>query len=285
MIRVAVCLVVGLVLSRTPALLAQGGKLEKIREVASRERPPSSDSGDSKPDRSRDYSDESDDGLLELIGLAVLSPFVVPAWCLGDTSLELGYFPRYPYADGQPGSLQIHFSEEEDPYNRGENPKYLLGRVALEGSTDFRGLDRLNGHLLLDSCFRLGLQTSWSYLTESLERDRQDNMVIGDINLVFRFAQSECVQMRSGLGLRLSADAVDSHAGFNFTYGMDVCPAEPLVFSAQLDLGSLGSAGVFHGRISAGVLLQRWEFYTGFDYLRVGSVDVYGPVAGLRCWF
>jgi hypothetical protein len=28
-----------------------------------------------------------------------------------------------------------------------------------------------------------------------------------------------------------------------------------------------------------------WEIYGGYDYLEIGSVNVQGPVIGLRWWF
>jgi hypothetical protein len=164
------------------------------------------------------------------------------------------------------------------------------GRLSLEEGTDFRGLNRAGGQLLLESNSRLGIQTRWNYLSER----HDDDMVLGDVNLVYRFAQNEVVQFRSGLGMRVMhsgrggrtlADRRQTDFGFNFTYGADLFPRKPWVLSGEFDAGSLGSAAVFHGRASAGVLLQRWEFFAGYDYQRIGSVDVQGPMVGLRFWF
>jgi hypothetical protein len=215
----------------------------------------------------------------------VAAPYVLPAKLLGDDYSEQGYFLPFPYADGKPGSLQIHFPEKEEPYGQEDPVQWWLARLAVEESNDFRSLNRVNGHLLLDTCLRLGVQTSWSYLTENLKGDRHDDMVLGDVNLVFRFAQNEYVQMRSGLGVRLSADSRESHAGFNFTYSADIYPVKPWVFSALIDAGTLGSAGVFHCRVTAGYQWRRCEIYAGYDYLLIGSTDLQGPVAGLRVSF
>jgi len=52
------------------------------------------------------------------------------------------------------------------------------------------------------------------------------------------------VQFHSGLGMRFMVDnlkgkqQVDS--GINFTWGFDWYPARPLVFSAMMDMGTLG---------------------------------------------
>ena len=40
-------------------------------------------------------------------------------------------------------------------------------------------------------------------------------------------------------------------------------PVRPLVFSSTLDWGTLGSAALFHFRTTAGVIVHRFEFYTG----------------------
>jgi hypothetical protein len=281
------CLLILLCLCEPTLLHAQEGKLQRVREDASRESTPStSNSGGS--DRGSSW-DSSDDASGELFFYAaaccVAAPYVLPAMLVGDDYSERGYFPRYPYADGQPGSLQIRFLEDKPDRHEDNCPRWWMGRLALDGSSDFHGLDRLTGHLLLDTCFRLGVQSSWSYLTENLKGDKHDDMVLGDINLVFRFAQREFVQMRSGLGVRFSTDSSESHAGFNFTYGADLCPMQPLIFSALIDAGTLGSAGVFHGRITAGMIWRNWEVYAGYDYLGIGSVNLQGPVAGLRFWF
>jgi hypothetical protein len=270
-------------LCEPPSLLAQEGKLQKIRDEASRESPSSGG------DDSKGYSCDSDDTLTELCAYAafycVAVPYVLTAKFLGDDYSSKAYFLPYPYAGGKPGSMQLHFGEEEEPCGKEDPVKWWLARLAVEESSDFHNLNRVNGHLLLDTCFRLGLQTSWSYLTENLNGDKHDHMVLGDVNLVFRFAQNDYVQVRSGLGIRLSTDSHECHAGFNFTYGADIYPIKPWVFSALIDAGTLGSAGVFHGRVTAGVQWRRCEFYAGYDYLLIGSVDLQGPVAGLRVWF
>jgi len=112
-----------------------------------------------------------------------------------------------------------------------------------------------------------------------------DDLVVGDVNLVYRFAQSELACLRSGLGFRMLADCHRSDFGFNFTYGGDVFPVRPLVLSGLVDLGNLGSAFVVHGRASAGVVYSGWEFFLGYDFLRIGTVNLQGPMLGVRLWF
>jgi hypothetical protein len=275
-----------LVLCDLPSLEAQEGKLQKVRDEASS--PSSSGSNDESRSSGGGGGCDSEDAS-DLFNLAavccVVVPYWVPAKLLGDDFGTHGYFLPYPYANSRPGSMQFHLSQGDKPLAHEDHVQWWLARVAVEESNDFHSLNRVTGHLLLDSWFRVGLQTSWSYLTENLKGNKHDNMGLGDVNLVFRFAQNEYVQMRSGLGVRLSTDSHETHAGFNFTYSADIYPIRPLVFSALIDAGTLGSAGLFHGRISAGVQWRKCELYAGYHYLLIGSVDLQGPVAGLRFWF
>lgn len=62
-------------------------------------------------------------------------------------------------------------------------------------------------------------------------------------------------------------------------------PVKPLVISTVLDAGTLGHAGVIHARLTGGVLRSRWEAYLGYDFLRIGSVNLQGPLLGVRFWF
>jgi hypothetical protein len=210
-----------------------------------------------------------------------------------DAGVE-GYFRRYPYADGDPGFMYRDGWSEPRPAPGSDAVEVLgLGRWSVRGlveeSNDFDGLNRATLHLLLETTSRLGLQTSWTYLQENLNGcwcgRRWDEMVLGDVNLVYRFAQHDRAQFRAGIGARFLADNDLFRAGFNFTYGMDLYPVKPWVFSTTLDAGTLGHAGVFHIRATAGYMLNRFEIYGGYDYMRIGAVDLQGPVLGLRVWF
>ena len=114
---------------------------------------------------------------------------------------------------------------------------------------------------------------------------QSDETLLGDTELTYRFVQREWVQMHAGLGFRLLADRWDTRAGFNFFYGADVYPVAPLVLSTAVDLGNLDAAFVVHARFTAGVNYRNWELLAGYDFLRVGSVNLQGPLLGLRFWF
>jgi hypothetical protein len=120
---------------------------------------------------------------------------------------------------------------------------------------------------------------------ESLGGGRHDQLWTGDCNVVFRFAQSPKLQMRSGLGFNWLSDRIGGEEGFNFTYSGDFFPADPWIMSGEIDWGTLGSAGLFHGRATVGVHYHRCEVYTGYDYLDIGDTQIDGLVAGLRVWY
>ncbi|MBM82299.1 MAG: hypothetical protein CMJ78_17165 [Planctomycetaceae bacterium] len=103
--------------------------------------------------------------------------------------------------------------------------------------------------------------------------------------MVFRFAQSETVQFRTGLGFNWLEDDGHTDAGFNFTYGVDIYPSRPWVFSTTLDLGALGHSGLVHSRTTVGFQWKRLEVFTGYDFFKVGSAEIDGLISGLQIWF
>jgi hypothetical protein len=281
-----------------PALQAQEGRLQKVREEVhgddDQDAPRTRDKQKKSNSGRGDSGDDDCEGSLldQLFGgaamVALAAPFVLPPALLGDDYEHRGYFLRHPYLHDLPGFMRMEgFLDEGQP--QGAPPldptglKSWMGRLTVFESNDFRGLNRVGGQLLLDTAVRWGLQTDWVWLHERLRCGCVDDLGLGDFNVVFRFAQTEYMQMRAGLGARVLTDT--NRWGFNFTYGADFFPARPLVLSGVIDLGSLGSVGVFHARASAGLTWHGWEAFVGYDYLLIGSVDLQGPIAGIRFWF
>ena len=149
----------------------------------------------------------------------------------------------------------------------------------------FRRLVRAGGQVLFDTASRWGMDTEANYLREQAAADQRDQLWLGDVNLVYRFAQSPTLQMRTGLGMNWLADEFGSDFGFNFTYSGDFFPADPWIVSAEIDWGKLGHAGLFHGRATVGVHFHRLEVYTGYDYLDVGDTQINTAVSGVRIWY
>jgi hypothetical protein len=230
--------------------------------------------------------------VLPLVGAAaVTSPFWGPAYFLDDSLSKAGYFPFHPYAAGFPGYMQIDGTRPVPVDGREAtfgDPDYVKSwsvRLSVEDGNDFRGLNRLNGRLVIDTTMRLGLWTNWNYLHESLDGGRTDDTLLSDTDLTYRVAQSDWLVVHIGAGLRMLNDRMGSRFGGNFLYSADIFPVEPLVISALIDGGWLDSAGVIHGRATVGVIRRSWEVYLGYDFMRIGSVNIQGPLAGVRFWF
>jgi hypothetical protein len=228
--------------------------------------------------------------LLLFAGIGVTSPLWAPSLMLNDSLGNPGYFPHYPYSDDLEEYLHIGppGTEPDQPEIGFGDPQYLKSwsvRLSIEDGNDFRGLNRLNGRLFVDTTLRLGLWTNWNYLHESLDGGRSDETLLSDTNLTFRIAQSEHVEIHAGAGLRVLQDHTGTRYGGNFLYSTDLFLVKPLVVSALVDGGWLDSTGVVHGRATFGVVAHGWEVFIGYDFMHLGSVNIQGPVAGLRFWF
>jgi len=132
---------------------------------------------------------------------------------------------------------------------------------------------------------RFGLDTEMSFLEENLPDGGRDQLWLGDCNLVFRFAQSEHVQWRTGIGFNWLDDPAETDFGFNFTYGFDWFPARPWVVSSTIDWGTLGRAEQFRFRTTAGALLWGLESYVGYEYYDLDRTQMNMLIGGVRVWF
>jgi hypothetical protein len=272
---------------------ARAGILDALRDdvrgVASDETEASANDTTGESEKRRrnvdwDYDDEDSDitfdamvGLAVLTGATVTSPFWGPPYCLSDDYSVAGYFPSFPYANGNRGYLMI---------NEGTGrPRRWAARVRSEYSDAFDDMSRIGGQLLVSTTSRWGLDTEMNYLQERFDGGRYDHLWLGDCNVVYRFAQSERMEWRTGIGFNWLDDPIDTDFGFNFTYGFDIYPIRPLVLSTELDWGTLGSAEAFHFRTTAGAVIHGLEAYFGYEYRDIDRFHFNGLIAGVRLWF
>ena len=132
---------------------------------------------------------------------------------------------------------------------------------------------------------RFGLDTETSYLEERLAGGAHDALWIGDCNVVYRFAQNERAQFRTGIGFNWLDDPIDTNFGFNFTYGADFFLKRPWVLSATLDWGTLGEAELFRVRTTGGLVVYGVEVYAGYEYLDIDAMQTNMIIGGVRIWF
>ena len=265
------------------------------------------------------------EGNLVLAGVMVgayvaSSPFWLPRVLLHDDSIE-AYFPKFPYdnthgylmsdawlsgftadkilggtlADGAGSSSTPPNTPDADPTKQSNGSLVTLsidpsarrwgGQFRADYADEFDALTGIGGELILESTSRWGIDASAQYLRERLPGDGYDHLTIGDCNLVYRFAQGPQAQMRVGLGANWLNDATRTDLGFNFTYGGDFFPQKPWVLSSAIDWGTLGHAGLFRFRTTAGVIFNRFESYLGYEYLDIGTTQSNFLVGGVRVWF
>ena len=206
---------------------------------------------------------------------AVTSPFWAPHTALDDDFSVARSFARYPYADAS-GYMLL---------GQPEGSRQWSAQFSADYATTFDDLSRVGGHLLVDSAWRWGVDTEMGYFQENLPHNGHDNLWLGDCNLVFRFAQNENMLWRTGVGLNWLDDSRHTDFGFNFTYGFDWFPRKPWVVSAAIDWGNLGYSGLFHFRGTVGVLVNRIEAYTGYEYYDFDHVQTNALIGGVRLWF
>ncbi len=241
----------------------------------------SSDSDDDCDDCSTDPDDDEIGffgGCCIMALYAAASPWWGPPAMIGDDYAYRSYFPAHPYQQDIEGYLMPAPKMPLDGYTGAL-------RTRFEYADDGDSLSRLGGRVLWEHTSRFGLDSSFNYLEEHAGANTIDSLWMGDFNFVFRFAQSERVSMRTGLGVNWMADDVGSDFGFNFTYGGDFFLGDPWVASAEIDLGTVGAASLFHGRTTLGVQLWHATMYTGYDYLNIEGVEIHGFVAGVELWF
>ena len=214
------------------------------------------------------YDDDPDE--LELFILSnmvaawVLSlPVTVPQAIFGDDQTP-GGFVKYPFARAHTGSMLMNPMQ-------GDAAESSHLRIRLDYADNFMAQQKISTHFIFESRNRLGVDASFDYLRESVAMGQHEQLWIGDVNVVWRFAQMENAQMRVGLGMNWQRTALATENGINFTYGGDFYLSEPQVISADLDWGRLGSAGLFRIRTTYGRQIGRAKVYVGYEYLSIGD--------------
>ncbi|MEW4487683.1 hypothetical protein AB1L42_06350 [Thalassoglobus sp. JC818] len=206
---------------------------------------------------------------------AVTSPWWVPAAIIEEDGLCEASYQKYPYAAEDSGFLLIN---TESP-----TVKPFTLQLGSEYATDFSGLERIGNRIQWDTSSRFGVDTEWNYWNETTPHGN-DTLWNGDFNLTYRFAQSESVQMYSGIGVNwLSGSSSD--AGVNFTYGIDLFPSNPFVIRGVIDAGTIGDADLYHAKASFGWIYKHLEVSTGYDFLHIGDSNLQGITLGLTLWF
>jgi hypothetical protein len=249
-----------------------------------------------------------------IVGATLLAPCWIPRAILHDDSRE-AHFPRFPYDNTQgyltsdawledfsASKLRAVLEKNTEPSASDGSATEPTGALPaspwpgrpernwgcqfrVDYLNDFHNLDVVAAQMLLETTSRFGADASVQYFNERLFPTGNDHLFLGDCNVTYRFAQHPCAQMRIGLGMNWLGDTSRPDFGFNFTYGGDFFPVKPWVLSAEIDWGTLGNASLFRLRTTAGLMLDRFQPYVGYEYLSIGSTQCNFLIAGLSVWF
>jgi hypothetical protein len=265
------------VLIGAASLPAQDGRLDEVRREV---RAPS-------PDRDKPNKDDpdKDSGWANLFADLLCGAFCASAQ---DKKENEGAFLPYPYFADFPGFLWKQRRDEQEaliPPPPDVTLWQYSGRLLIENANNFTDLNRLGGQLFLDTKLGLGLRADYNWFHERCCCGKYDDMGLGDVNLLYRLVESERFQMHLGLGCVFLSDSRRTDAGPSATASFDVFPIQPVVLSAQFDAGAIGWAGYGHARGTVGYQWKCWELFGGYDWVRIGSVNLQGPLVGIRLWF
>ncbi|TWT65927.1 hypothetical protein Pla123a_48380 [Posidoniimonas polymericola] len=265
-----------LLLVGAAASVGQTQQLEEFRQSAHTPQPE-----EPKPaKRRRSFYDCEDDPFDDLKAMVVFGVLAAP------------YYLPYAAFD-QPGCDRFESYAAEQRQIAYKDTNWFCNstnvvasaRAQVDYGTDFSGLEQIGTKLQVDlPVWRLTLDGSISSYYEQLAAGGEDHLAIGDANLVFRFAQGERIVWRSGVGMNWLADT-HNEAGFNFTYGLDAMPWEPVVFSTEIDLGTLGHERLLRSRTTLGLQWREVEVYTGYEYVEAGSAGLSTMLFGVRGWW
>lgn len=164
-------------------------------------------------------------------------------------------------------------------------PKDFAGRAGFQWGSDFDNLQWRGISFLLEHRCGLGIGLQWDSFAETQVGASADRLHLADLNLLYRLIEGERFQWRAGLGVDWIGDTAGTDAGINFTTQADLYPLAPWHLSGELDVGALGDAEALHAAVRAGVCLDRWELFGGYEHREIGGVRLGGPVFGLQVAF
>ena len=201
--------------------------------------------------------------------------------------------PRYapfPYASGSAGHVdRVPWPTGTPSFGEGSPPgRMFSGQASTDVGTAGKGVLRVGASMRL-SYWRFVGDANLSYL---LDRRAQEALYLGNANLMIAPVLRPRLVWLVGGGVNYMMDAATDDQGrhrtwygHNLTSSVDVFPVRPLVLSARMDLGKLGDASVLGARATAGIMMQRFELYGGYQLQRIGEHSLRGPLFGLRVWF
>jgi hypothetical protein len=187
------------------------------------------------------------------------------------------FFAHYPYADGLDGYM---FDEQ-----LGVRPEKRGQSVWFEYGHDLDQIQRYSVKFLHENPDGWNFDGEWSFFSEELGTGNSDNLHIGDVNVLVPLIQTESVTAYWGGGVNWLVAGGDEEYGWNSTLKFNAFPRRPWILSGEFDFGELGSVHQVHTALSTGRNWKHGEVFIGYDYRKIGSTELHGPMLGGRLWW
>ena len=173
--------------------------------------------------------------------------------------------------------LRIDYTNEPAPA-----PRIWHGKIDLEIGDGSGEISRTGFGFALEGESRWGVDVDWDAYSERLANGGHDELNVGQLNVTYRFFQSEYGSVRAGAGVGWFGDHLGTETGANFTVQTDVLLTDRLIAGVDLDIGTLGGAQTQHVSATLARRFGRFEAFAGYDFRRIGSTELKGPMVGLR---
>ena len=213
----------------------------------------------------------------------------------GPVSLA-GFLP-HPYAGGRPGFV-VHSEPGED---LPDDARLHALRLSAEGAYLYEDVWRASTQLTVMLPFfytRFGYDLMLEGPTPKLDGDVEvegsvrDRLHFATVELGPQFVPEEMFAARLGLVGTLMFDDPRSlpveptaFPGLGAALEFEFFPVRPLVFTARGAASRLGGTHLLQARFTAGVALDRFEIYAGYDHRVIGKVRLGGPTLGVAARF
>ncbi|MCL2450606.1 MAG: hypothetical protein FWD17_16785 [Polyangiaceae bacterium] len=244
--------------------------------------------------RGSDESDVSGTPLGKFLSAVVFAPFVLPNIVVeADTPPDGWSLGSYPYADGTSGYLRAYVpppAPDEDTPAPDVRRKFAF-QLGVDGLMSAGGnYGRVQASARVLSIYRVDLDAEYGYYAERAPGGGVASAGLGRAHLTYRFAESDHVHFRGGVGVRHWADAAGWAAGPDFNYAIDIFWGRPMTTSLEASGGLLGHGFAGQLRGTVGVVVGQAELFAGYDAIWIGasgkpSAYLGGPIAGVRAYF
>lgn len=163
--------------------------------------------------------------------------------------------------------------------------EYTDSRFWASIGSDFDGLTVGTLALAAQQARGLGLDLSVSTFRERGTSVR-DNLWLGDVNVVYQLLRWQRMKIKMGAGVNWLGDRFGGEAGFNLTAEAELKLNHRWTLTGHGDLGSLGDADLYHGRVTLHRRLgSDAEWILGAETFDIGGAKLESVFTGIGVRF